>query len=531
MIGYVSMPRLVALFCMWLGVASAALTESAVAQATPDATPPVPALVTASGCETARPTGDLLLQPVAPSGAPQTGLIVVDPASGAETGRIEVPPVTAIYPTLLPDKALAIAGGDLFLIDTASFTATWIEFDEPATSLSPNPVQFRGTAGTRYALLGSPSFDLAVLVDVQEGRATNLTALVVPPAPDAAVFIPFAAVTPDDAHVVMWDGQHVYVVDTANPEGARRIDTGAFAFAPDFSPDGQDVIFSQSDGPGSGSELALEAVDGSASAVIDSSEHALVTLWVPRSRTVLVDERTEAGAAAGSVYLLDIDSGREQPLLQYEGSLSTVQFDPDGTHALLGTEQMGFATWHLTDLATGETEELPQIEGSRVSPGLYADSRWALAVPSTESDDPITGPAFRSVDLETGVVGRLLEQPDGVTFNQPPQLSPDGRLSLVTGQSAKGTTLWLLDAAGLAAHPIANGAHVSAQFAPDACQVAVSVESTVDGIPSTVSSIVPLVGEPALEIGSGRVVLWTSGGETPRRDPSEGPVGLVTPSA
>ena len=235
-------------------------------------------------------------------------------------------------PTSLPGRALAVAGGDLFLIDTANLTATWIEFGEPATDLSPNPVQFRGTAGTRYVLLGSPSFDLTVLVDVQEGRATNLTALVVPPAPDAAVFIPFAAVTPDDAHVVMWDGQHVYIVDTANPEGARRIDTGAFAFAPDFSPDGQDVIFSQSDGPGSGSELVLEAIDGSASAVIDSSEHALVTLWVPRSQTVLVDERTEAGAAAGSVYLLDIDSGRETAVAPVRGFALHCSVRP-GRHA------------------------------------------------------------------------------------------------------------------------------------------------------------------------------------------------------
>jgi Tol biopolymer transport system component len=527
-IGCRSVSRLLAFLCIWLGIASVALTESAVAQATPDATPSVPDLVIASGCETVRPTGNLLLQPVVPSGVQQSGLIVVDPASGAETGRIDVPPVTAVFPTALPDRAVAVAGGDLLLIDADNLTATWIQLDQPATDLSPNPVQFRGSAGNRYMLLGSPSFDLTVLVDVQEGRATNLTALVVPPTPDAAVFIPFAAVTPDDAHVVMWDGQHVYVVDTTNPEGARRIDTGAFAFAPDFSPDAQSVIFSQSDGPGSGSKLVLEAIDGSASAVIDSSEHALVTLWVPRSRMVLVDERTEAGAATGSVYLLDIESGRETPLLQYEGSLSTVQFDPDGAHALLGTEQMGSTSWHLVDLASGAIEELPQIEGSRVSPGLYADSRWAIAAPSAQSNDPITGPAFRSIDLETGVIGRLLEQPDGVTFN-PPQLSLDGHLSLVTGQSTTGATLWLLDAAELAAHPVADGTSVSALFAPNACQVAVSAESSIDGIPGTISSILPLDGKPAEEIGSGRVIGWTAGSESPRRDPSDGPVGFAAP--
>ena len=477
--------RNLALLGLLMCVAPLCARGSVSAQATPDAIRSAARGVSIGGCETVRASGRVILQPVVPTGAPQPGLTVVDPATGDEIGRIDVPPVTSVFQTMLPDRVLAIAGGDLFLIDTANLTATWIELDEPAGNLSPNPIQFRGTAGTRFVLLGSPSFDLTVLVDVQEGRATNLTALIVPLMPDAKVFLPFAAVTPDDAHVLMWDGQHVYVVDTANPEGARQVDTGAFAFAPDFSQDGHEIVYSRSDGPGSGSELILEAIDGSASKLIATSEHALVTLWVPRSRTLLVDERTEAGAATGSVSLLDVDTGQETPLLEYAGSLSTVQFDPGGMRALLGAEQRGASAWHIADLATGDVEELPQIEGSRVLPGLYADARWALAVPPADSDDPIAGPAFRGIDLETGAVGRLLEQPDGVNFDRAPLLSPAGRLSLVAGESSRETALWLLDAADLMAHRVADGSSVSAVFAPDACHIAISVEAAVDGIPST----------------------------------------------
>lgn len=506
-----------------LGTSSVGMT-SAQAQDVTTAAMPRPATI--DGCDVSPPTGRVLVQPVVPSGAAQPGLVVVDPTTGGETGRIDVPPVTALFPTALPDRALAIAGDDLFLIDAADLTATWIELDEPASDLSPNPVQFRGTAGTRYVLLGTPSFDLAVLVDVQSGSATNLTALVVPPVPDAQVFLPFAAVTPNDAQVVMWDGRHVYVVNTANPEGARQIDTAAFAFAPDFSPDGRELIYSRSEGPGTGSNLVLASVDGSASGVIRSSEQALVTLWAPRSRTLLVDERTETGAAAGSVYVLDIDSGDETALFEYDGSLTTVQFDPGGTRALLGVEQRGVATWTLADLSTGDLDALPQLDGSRVLPGLYADQRWALAIPPAASDDPISGPVFRSVDLDTGAVGRLFEQPNGVAFDLAPQLSPDGRLALVTGETNRGETLWLLDAADLTATRILGGLSVAGVFAPGGCQVAVRVETSIDGIPGTVSSILPLNGEPAREIGNGAVVGWTVGGVVPHRDPSEGPVGF-----
>src|SRR5262245_13531282 len=61
---------------------------------------------TVTGCEIATPRGVVLVQPVAGGGAPQRGLRVIDPASGDETGRIEMPPVTATFPTALSGRAL-----------------------------------------------------------------------------------------------------------------------------------------------------------------------------------------------------------------------------------------------------------------------------------------------------------------------------------------------------------------------------------------------------------------------------------------
>jgi len=493
------------------GLLAFASIATVASQGTPTASPAHTATIEVPGCETVGASGKLLVQPVSPGGSPQRGLIVVDPANTREANTIDLPPVSAAFATALPERALAIAAGGLYLVDSAELTATPIPLGgEPAMDLKPNPVQFRGSAGRRYVLLGSPGFDRTFLIDVEAGQATNLTALMIPPTPDTTVSIPFAAVTPDDAHVVLWDGQHVYVVRTANPEGARQIDTGAFAFAPDFSPDGTEVVYSRSSGPGSGSTLMLESVDDERSVELISSEHALVTLWVPESRTILVDERTETGAAAGSVYLFDLDTGIETPLLDYTGSLSTVQFHPDGTHALFGTEQLGATTWHLADLESGTIDELSQLEGSRVQPGLFADTRWALAIPPSEPTDLLAGPVYRGVDLETGMVGRLFEQPDNRRFVQPPILSPDGRLSLVTGETDSSMTLWLLDASDLRATEIASGSSMTALFAPEACHIATTHETSIDGVPNAVSRIVPLSGNPPLEIEAGRALAWTA---------------------
>ena len=140
-----------------------------------------------------------------------------------------------------------------------------------------------------------------------------------PGAAGGTVFIPFAMVTADDGHVVMWDGTHVYVVDATNPIEARLVDRGKFAYAPDVSPDGSELIYSTSDGPGTGSALVREKLDGSDPETLLTSDSALATLWSPDGQTVLVDERTEEGAAAGSVSLLETSSGDEIPVVDYEG--------------------------------------------------------------------------------------------------------------------------------------------------------------------------------------------------------------------
>ncbi|MCC6790060.1 MAG: hypothetical protein IT336_00150, partial [Thermomicrobiales bacterium] len=436
------------------------------------------------------PEGQLLVQERSASGRALADLLVVDPASGDELGRVTMPAVDAVFPTAIANRALAIAGRDLYLIDISTFTARIVPLDgETAKDLTPNPVQVRGTAGTRFLLLGSPSFDRAYLIDVEMGTATNLTDLIDPPAPDAPVFISFAAVTPDDAHVLLWDGQHVYVVASDNPSEARRLDEGAFAFAPDYSPDGSTVIYSASDGPGSGSTLVLEALDGSARDEIRTSEHAMVTLWVPSRNTVLVDERTETGAAGGSVYLLDLATGEETSLLTYSGSLTTVQFSPDGATALFGVEMVGSGTWYHADLVAGDVDEIGSLSGSRLLPGLYADSPWALAVPFGDAGGALTGPAYRGIDLATGAVNRIFAQPNDLDFLAQPVLSSDGRFSLVTGQTNARQTLWLLDAVELRAVELESAVTVAGLFSSDGCHVAVTIETAIDGLPGNAYSV------------------------------------------
>jgi hypothetical protein len=109
------------------------------------------------------------------------------------------------------------------------------------------------------------------------------------------------------------------------------------------------------------------------------------------------------------------------------------------------------------------------------------------------------------------MVGRLLEQPEGMRFIRPPTLSPDGRLSLVTGESDGAMAVWLLDTPGLQAFPLATGTTVSAFFSPDACHVALSTETQIDGLPEAATRIVPMNGDEPLDAGDGRALAWTTG--------------------
>jgi len=476
--------------------------------------PNVEARVLATTSCTSMPlTGVLLLRPVNSIGTALRGLIAIDPATGDRIGEIDVPLIDDAFPTALPGKAIAISGNELYLVDTSDFSATPVSLGKGnAADLSPNQVQFRGTAGTRFMLFGSPSFDQVYLIDVQLGVATDLSVLIPTPSPDSPVVLSFAAVTPDDAHVLAWDGRHVYVFETENPTGARQVDTGAFAFAPDFSPDGSELIYSTSDGPGSGSTLILESFDGSDSQVIRSSAHAQVTLWIPGGRTLFVDERTEDGAAAGIAFVLDLETGEETRLISYSGSLTSVQLSADGEHALLGVEMMGGGDWSIANLATGDVVDLPQLAGGKALPGLYADAPWSLVVPFGEDSDPLAGPSYRGVNLDTGEVGRLLEQSPDLQFVQQPLLSSDGRYSLVIGQTDSRQTLWLLDAEALQATQIAEGPTVTAQFSPDGCQVAVTRESRVDGFSSFAVSIVASEASTAATMaepyGSSQYAAW-----------------------
>lgn len=465
---------------------------SASAQATPSA----------GAAQCGPPSGWILTQ-TAPTADRQSTVGVIDPVSLRVTDEIDAPPIDSAFPTPMPGRALAIAGRDLFLIDVSRGTSTRIALpDGDARDLSPNPVQFRGTAGERFMLLGSPAFDRAILIDLDRRTAVSLPALI-GATPETPVFVSFAAVTPGDAHVLFWDGRAVYLASTENPGEVQQISTAPFAFAPESSPDGREIVFSQSEGPGSGSAVVVHDIKTGATRELLARDRALVTLWPPGGRTLLVDARTESGAAAGAVSLLDIDSGEERVVLRYSGSLTTVQFNPDGSRALLGVERIDGGEWHLLDLRGGDVTPLPQLSGSRIYPGLYADARWALAVPTGPSDDPLTAPAFRSVDLETGAVARLLPRDPAATYLEPPVLSVNGRIALVTTVETT-SRQWLLDAAAIDALEMPAG---DAHLSPDACHVAVAVTSA-----SSVS-----VGtwdtdgddEPRLvEMSNARLLIW-----------------------
>ncbi|MGI8477900.1 MAG: hypothetical protein ACR2OO_16245 [Thermomicrobiales bacterium] len=489
------------------------LGGSAAAVAAAPATPPASSADRPS-CRGVEAAGLLLVAASSPSGDPAPGLRVVDPSSGRTHRTIDTPPVVALYPTSFSGHALARSKTALLLVDAVAGSAKPVDLPPAvADEIYPSQMLARGSAGKRWTVVGSDRLSVAFLLDLRSGRTISIGELIgskeLP-----AQFIGFAAVSPDDAHALAWDGQHSFLITLGSKPKARRLGDGRPSFGPDFSPDGKEIVYSRLGDSGSGSQVMTERVagggGGGGGGKVHESDDIAITLWAPHGRTLLIDHRKAGAAGSGSVSTLDLDANRERTMLDYAGVLSAVQFSADGRDALLDVQNGESHRIWIGDMAKGTATEAFSDADHVPFPGLYGDARWATLTPASPYVKGGIVGHYTGIDLQTGQLTRLLDRERGSSY-LPPTLSANGRFALLEERRDDASTVWLLDNATGIDRSLGTAQSLGAAFAPDGCWVALSsTERTEDGILPrlTVANVGGTISTPA---GAGGVTAWING--------------------
>lgn len=468
-----------------------------------------PATPATAACSTG-PIGQLVVAPAGSvSGPSSPGLIVLDAATGKQVRSIQIPLVTEVFTTNLPDHVIARAGPDLFVVDIGAGDAIRLSFgDVKASELLPNELQTRGTAGKRFFLLGDGAMANAFAVDLMTGVATDLVKLVAT-VPGASKYAGYVAVSPNDAHIVIWDGGHTYLASTSDLATVKRIGGSGFTYGPTFSHEGSDLIYSRSLADNAGSELVVQPLDGSPERVIQSSKRVAITLAIPGQDALLVDDRSQT-SPGGDLSLLDIATEETRTLLDYSGSVLSVQFTPDGAKAIAGVDDPNGRTWTLIDLATGESRAVSGAAESSALPGLYGNSNWATFTPIDLMGVGTAGDFYGGMSLQTGAFHKFFDAKKNATYATP-QLSASGRWALLQATTKPESQAWLLDNETGKAKLIASALAITVQFSPDECWLALSKSANVDGLRTTVLSLAPTSGDAVeIPLGNGRVLAWLS---------------------
>jgi hypothetical protein len=199
-------------------------------------------------------------------------------------------------------------------------------------------------------------------------------------------------------------------------------------------------------------------------------------------------------------------------LLDYTGSVLSVQFSPDGAKALAGIDDPNGRTWTLIDLDTGDHQQIDGAAESDAKPGLYGTANWATFAPIDLFGVGTSGGFYGGLSLQTGVFHKFFDA-ETDAFYQPPQLSADGQLALLTVTTKPESAVWLLDNESGEAKRIASSLGTNAQFSPEACWLAVSETRIVDGLRTTSLSLISTAGDDDRDVGAGRVLAWLGQGE------------------
>jgi Tol biopolymer transport system component len=226
---------------------------------------------------------------------------------------------------------------------------------------------------------------------------------------------------PYELRIVAWEG--------GSPRVLFRGESYQWHGAEAWSPDGRQILISGSEEDGS-HELALVSVaDGSARTLKEMGRRWPVEeSFSPDGRYLIYDLPEAANSDQRDVFLLDLESGQEFPLVQHPANDFVLGWAPDSENVLFASDRTGTLGAWILPIEDGQAAGEPSLAKPdlwRVSPiGFARDGSFYYGV---QMDSRVV--YIASLDPETGAV---LAAPtavgrDYLGSNGFPDWSPDGR--------------------------------------------------------------------------------------------------------
>jgi len=217
---------------------------------------------------------------------------------------------------------------------------------------------------------------------------------------------PAIAVSPDGTRVAFtWnrDGQfQLYVVPLAGGEPLQLTDDADAAQAPEWTPDGQSILFRRDhDGDENTNLLLVPATGGAAHRVTETPQTVDASpSFTPDGRTVVFGSNPDGPY---HLYRVSVDGGRSQQLTRGDLSELAVRVSPDGSRAAFARRKADGARMlsdlGVLDLATGEERVLGTFGVHAAEPRWSPDGATVLF-----SDDKSGFQQVIAVDVATGAV-------------------------------------------------------------------------------------------------------------------------------
>ena len=366
---------------------------------------------------------------------------------------------------------------------------------------SPATVQ---SQGTRYIVLTNSQQNVAYLVDLIDGVATDLMAIAERRADRDDLTLLQAIVSPDDRTVLFQTQDSSLLIPTAQPQGDRLIASGDAASGFHYVGDGASLLFSRAITGGDVEVVLLDTEKLTERQLAVGPDLVSASPLPNGTAAILVSTR--------SLSVIEYEYRAQAPIGDITGEVSTVLIGPNsGTIAYLvtnGDEQ----DWYWANLRSGETRELPALAGLEpvAAPGF---PRWIVFAPQgVISSSGSGGGVFFSLDLSTGRTNQLFSTTAGTSY-LPPIVSPGaGRFALLPWITGVNQNVVAFDNRTGVVQPVFDGRAISAVLSPDGCWAAVTrqIGERVDRKMQVV--LIPLDGrEAVVKSAAGMNPIWLAG--------------------
>jgi hypothetical protein len=329
----------------------------------------------------------------------------------------------------------------------------------------PSPATIK-SSGTRYIVLTNSLQNVAYLVDLADGVATDLMAVAEHRAGHGDLKLIQATVAPDDRTVLFQTDDATILIPTDRPNGDRLVASGETASGFNYAANGSLLLFNRTT---SNKQVEIVLLD---TEKLTERQLALGDDLV--SATPLPNGTAAMLISAKGLAVIDFEYRAQAPIGEIDGEVSSILIGPNsGAIAYLVTNN-DEATWYWANLYSGEITAKPDLAG--LTPVASPDfPRWIVFTPPGVISSSGRGDqVYSSLDLSTGKTNQLFTTVAGTSY-LPPVVSPGaGRYALLPWITGGLQNIVALDNRAGIAQPIFESRAVSGVLSPDGCWAAVT---------------------------------------------------------